>query len=648
MSNYEDVYAPDLTEETESTLSGSEQFVMFDSVEGKRAELSTIADYIVENGEIDGSDIPTIVSTIEGNIGTLDTKVGDLTDLDTTDKTSAVGAINEVYGDLSDKADQNGVYPDLSAGNITGDFHIDTKPYLYRALRDVASHIGSKAFDTLVGGSVAVNQLVNTGTTSVTIPSGHKYYSNINNIKAIGASTGAAIAINDDTKDNVIDLTQLFASDPSIADRAYTLEQNQAGSGIAWLKSYGFFTKPYYAYNAGTLQSTKASKHKMVGFNQWDEEWENGRINATTGADASGNGIRCKNMIKVIPNTMYHVVRGSYADASSIIIFYYDGNENYISYNNMFGLYGSFTTPANACYIRFNIQTSSAITTYNHDICINLSKTTGTPKNGDYLPYESVTYQISPEELRGTLKLVNNEIQYNGDIRYADGTLGRNYEKITLAGGDYSIWAVTNTLTNCVQFAMTPSVLAKATNASVVGNAISDRFITGSGESIYANDKEGLSTDTLGRIRITILKSRIDPVNAIGLDAWLQSNNVTVIYEKATPTTETSDPFTSPQQVFADGTEEYIDTRTVPIPVGHETKYELDLAEKLIELPWDLSMLAPIENGTTASQAYAAGKYFVRNNEFCKAKTSIASGATFTLGTNYEVTTVGAELYALA
>lgn len=98
MSNYEDVYAPDLTEETESTLSGAEQFVMFDSVEGKRAELSTIADYIVANGEIDGSDIPTIVSTIEGNIGTLDTKVGDLTDLDTTDKTDIVSAVNEVNG----------------------------------------------------------------------------------------------------------------------------------------------------------------------------------------------------------------------------------------------------------------------------------------------------------------------------------------------------------------------------------------------------------------------------------------------------------------------------------------------------------------------------------------------------------------------
>ena len=55
--------------------------------------------------------------------------------------------------------------------------------------------------------------------------------------------------------------------------------------------------------------------------------------------------------------------------------------------------------------------------------------------------------------------------------------------------------------------------------------------------------------------------------------------------------------------------------------------------------------IAPVEDGTTASQAYAQGKYFFHNGDFCKAKTAIASGATFTLNTNYEVTTVAAELF---
>lgn len=56
------------------------------------------------------------------------------------------------------------------------------------------------------------------------------------------------------------------------------------------------------------------------------------------------------------------------------------------------------------------------------------------------------------------------------------------------------------------------------------------------------------------------------------------------------------------------------------------------------------SALAPVENGTTASQVYAQGEYFMHNGSFCKAKTAITSGATLVEDSNYEVTTIGAEL----
>lgn len=53
-----------------------------------------------------------------------------------------------------------------------------------------------------------------------------------------------------------------------------------------------------------------------------------------------------------------------------------------------------------------------------------------------------------------------------------------------------------------------------------------------------------------------------------------------------------------------------------------------------------------VETGTTATQAYAKGAYFYANNRFCKAKTAIASGDTFTSGTNVTYTSIGAELKA--
>lgn len=50
----------------------------------------------------------------------------------------------------------------------------------------------------------------------------------------------------------------------------------------------------------------------------------------------------------------------------------------------------------------------------------------------------------------------------------------------------------------------------------------------------------------------------------------------------------------------------------------------------------DISAIGTDESGrTTASKAYAIGEHFYKNGKFCTAKTAIASGATFTLNTNY-------------
>lgn len=71
---------------------------------------------------------------------------------------------------------------------------------------------------------------------------------------------------------------------------------------------------------------------------------------------------------------------------------------------------------------------------------------------------------------------------------------------------------------------------------------------------------------------------------------------------------------------------------------------EFDGAEEMNTL---MGTMFPNENGETASQSYAKGKYFYHNGDFCKAKTSIPTGARFTLNTNYTVTTIAAELFSL-
>lgn len=53
------------------------------------------------------------------------------------------------------------------------------------------------------------------------------------------------------------DLTAKFGS--SIADYVYSLEQQTAGSGIAWLRTYGFITDDYRPHNTGTIESVEAT-----------------------------------------------------------------------------------------------------------------------------------------------------------------------------------------------------------------------------------------------------------------------------------------------------------------------------------------------------------------------------------------------------
>lgn len=49
----------------------------------------------------------------------------------------------------------------------------------------------------------------------------------------------------------------------------------------------------------------------------------------------------------------------------------------------------------------------------------------------------------------------------------------------------------------------------------------------------------------------------------------------------------------------------------------------------------DITAIGTNETGNTASNAYAVGEHFYKNGKFCTAIAAIASGATFTLGTNY-------------
>lgn len=450
----------------------------------------------------------------------------------------------------------------------------DKLPYNFRALSSTGiTPMGNSELGSIVGGTVAWNQLCNSS--SVTVTNGHKFYMLKNGTETIGASSGTAITGLASGTDIVSDLTIMFGS--TIADYLYTLESGTAGEGVAKLKSWGYFLEDYYGNDSGSLQSVNTSAHKTVGFNQWDEEWELGGYNATTGEkEPASTYFRCVNPIRVIPNTTYYY-RSPLGGAN---VYFYDNDGNYLSYINV-ARNSTFTTPSNCGYMRFRVYSYG--TTYNNNICINLSKTSGTPKNGDYVAYAANTYALdSALTLRGIPKLdANNKLYYNGDTYEASGTVTRQYGIVdlgTLTWGKSSSGNKFYATIGTPYFKMSQSGIG-----AICGKYVYD----GNGTSAlgyYPTD------DKAFRLAYVSNPSASSYEVYIHDEAYTDKNTfktamdgVYLVYELATPTTETATAYAATQSIDPDGTEEYVDyaesqgTRDVAIPAGHDTYYSVPI-----------------------------------------------------------------------
>ena len=171
-----------------------------------------------------------------------------------------------------------------------------------------------------------------------------------------------------------IDLTQMFGAG------------NEPSTYEEYLDRISHYhIKDAYAYNAGEVVNYKGTGIKTTGRNLWDEEWNlKGIVTGTGRVGSWTNRIASKNYIKCLSGVNYYFkspVPGWY-------IFFYDSYYNYISEVRLSSLQSEkeFTTPSNASYMKFSDDSSNYGTTYNHDICINLSDPAF---NGQYEPYKS-------------------------------------------------------------------------------------------------------------------------------------------------------------------------------------------------------------------------------------------------------------------
>lgn len=396
----------------------------------------------------------------------------------------------------------------------------------------------------------------------------------------------------------VVDITQLCGS--AIADYVYNLEQSTAGSGVAWLKQYypSIFNS-YQPYNAGTLESVEASAHVMGNKNLADIEDIPAPITTNTEVSVTmpGNSY-------TLSFDVSSAVRTNLSNTSILNIIDADGANHYytgatvkkVSDNTDFNSAGANINGRYYCTYTGTISQivffwrSNSYGTFSSGAIKNIQLEYGTTAT-DYEAYTQTSYPLDSDlVLRGIPKLDNGVPYYDGDIYKSDGSVNRRYGIVDLGTLN---WAYYDDGTYVFFY---NTYIPSGTKANGEYNLLCAKYPVGSTRWTTAEDKicGGNSTSQLIWVRDTAYTDAAAFKTAM--------SGVYLIYELATPTTETADSYDRVQVCYKGGTEEFVpverESGTSIVPVGHVTSYPLTLKDTM-----------PTSNGTyTLSLTVTDGK----------------------------------------
>lgn len=487
---------------------------------------------VVDNGEL----VAQTSRTIDEN-GTYDTTTNNevVVDVEGGSATLISKTITEngTYDATDDDADgYSEVTVDVEGGSVPVRNFI---PYVKRPISDVGIERGNRERGWIIGGTVAWNQLVaDSGSDlSVTIQSGHYYVLKKNNVWSVGESDGTAITGLTGGSDMLFDLTAMFGS--TMADYIYSLEQSTAGAGVEYFRN--FFPNNHYGYNDGELMSVNTSAHKTVGKN-----------------------LLCP---------PYSQNSGVYSGVSVTV-----NEDNSVTLNG---------------------QTTSNLTFYLHRRNSIETAPLILPK-GTYI-LSGIPTGYSNVSLRMGYSRGNNGATIGNDtgngvtITEPDGT------------NQYGLWIACTSGATFNNLTIYPMIrYASVTDASFepyeehIYPLDSDLTLRGipkldaDNNLVYDGDVYEYDGTVTRNYTIRAYQSGDESL----ADAITDGTNTVV--KLVTPTTESADPYKYVQKMDVNGTEQFVDTRSVAIPVGHETEYyqmDANLVSKTIT-----------ENGTYDATGY--------------------------------------------
>lgn len=182
------------------------------------------------------------------------------------------------------------------------------------------------------------------------------------------------IAVNENVNVRVINLTQMFGSG------------NEPSTPEDFAKRLGYSSindVPYIPYNEGEIVSSFAEGIKTTGKNLWDEKFSLGNLNNSTGEEVASDLTIRSSYVPILSENKIYLFNGSKTtDISFDKVLFYKKDKTYNGVKQ-YANSGELELPKGTSYIRFVLRPSYG-TTYNHDVCINVSDVSF---NGNYEPY---------------------------------------------------------------------------------------------------------------------------------------------------------------------------------------------------------------------------------------------------------------------
>ena len=406
----------------------------------------------------------------------------------------------------------------------------------------------------------------------------------------------------------LIDLTLMFGS--AVADYIYNLENTTAGTGVAFLQKYGFFTKNYYDYNTGSLQSVNFNKWFKTSKNLFNPNRMQGDNNIIDGNDvyvrlSKGSRQFFHDYKSYIPGNRTYTFQ---FDPPSDIAWTYVSLRCRLKDNSDYGNVGTIdgwtywsiakgynrtfenashveitVTIPDCLYCEFGIGTNNSFENIKESGTYvkfsNIQLEVGSVAT-DYEPYEG--YEISLDDnldLRGLFRIADNKLIADGDIYEGDGKITRKYGIVDL--GDLT-WAYEGSETPTRFRATLPL------NPKILGSGISSKNYlvnTQSASSLHNGEfiLSGTSAYPYLRIRDDRFTSESDFTTAV--------TGIKLLYELAEPILNRGTNFDSPHVFIHNGNEYFVKTytstpdRDIDIPAGHVGKYYGKSMFKEISLP---------------------------------------------------------------